>query len=94
MLTHISLSCLINPGDYLEGASEAPLRQVVRSKPFQNRPVGGVVVHCRKLDQRLPQLFSYWEVLRRVALELTHLYFILQNQKFGRLGGSGEIMFK
>lgn len=87
MLTHISLSCLINLGDHLERASEAPLGQVMRSKPFQNRPVGGVVVPRGELDQRLPQLFSYWEILRSVALELTHLYFIVQNQKFGRLGG-------
>lgn len=77
ILTYLFFSFLINPGDGLEGSSEGSLRRVVCSKPFYNVPVGGVVVDRREFDQCFPELLGYWEVLRRVALELSNLYLIL-----------------
>lgn len=78
-LTHISLSFFIDTGHRAEGSSEGPCSQIVCSEPFQNLPVGGVVVHSWQFGQRLPKHLRYGEVPRRVALELTHLYVVLQN---------------
>lgn len=77
ILTHISFSFFVNCGYNIEGASQASCRKVVRSKPFQNFPVGRVVINRWEFDQHLPKLLRYWDVLRRVRLELSYLYFIL-----------------